>query len=170
MTAADDFLLQGPSLLARLDQDLAAAATPREVAWRLCEFAGRELDLDDCVVYLLEADGKLGQQAAWGPKRAADHVLESRLRLARGEGVVGDCARQLRPQRIDDVRRDPRYVADDQPNLSELAVPVQVDGALFGVLDSEHPAAGFYSEAHLYAFEAIAARGAARLRQLSAPG
>lgn len=166
MTAADDFLLQGPSLLARLDQDLAAAATPREVAWTLCEFAGRELALDDCVVYLVETDGKLGQQAAWGPKQAAEHVLESRLRLARGQGVVGDCARQQQTQRIDDVRHDPRYVADDQPNLSELAAPIHADGVLYGVLDSEHPTAGFYAHAHVHAFEAIAARGAARLRRL----
>lgn len=168
MSAAEAFLEQRERRLARLDHTLAAAATPHDAAWNLCEFAGRELGLDDCVVYLVEADGKLGQQAAWGPKRAAEHMLESRLRLAHGQGVVGDCARLLRPQRIDDVRGDPRYVADDQPNLSELAVQIHADGVLYGVLDSEHPAAGFYSDMHTRAFEAIAARGAARMRQLRA--
>lgn len=157
---------QAERLLRQLDAELTSATTPREVAWTLCEFAGRELDLADCVVYLPDNDGSLVQQAAWGPKRVADHVLESRIRLAIGQGVVGDSARQLQPQRVDDTRRDPRYVLDAENNLSELAVPIHHDGTLLGVLDSEHPEQGFYDDRHEQALVAIAAHGAARLWQL----
>lgn len=160
------FTSQAEVLLDQLDADLAAAATSREVAWSLCEFAGRELGLADCVVYLPDRDGSLVQQAAWGPKRVATHVLESRIRLAIGQGVVGECARQLQPQRVDDTRRDPRYILDAEDNLSELAVPIHLDGTLLGVLDSEHPDRGFYDARHEQAFAAIAGRGAARLLQL----
>ena len=110
--------------------------------------------------------GSLVQQAAWGPKRVADHVLESRIRLAVGQGIVGDSARQLQPQRVDDIRRDPRYVLDAENNLSELAVPIHHDGTLLGVLDSEHPEQGFYDDRHEQALVTIAAHGAARLWQL----
>lgn len=164
--AVDRFLEQREPLLVRLDAELASAASASDVAWTLCEFAGRELDLDDCVVYLPEPDGTLLQQAAWGPKRAAEHMLESRIRLASGRGVVGDCAQRLQTQRVDDTRGDPRYVADDVINLSELAIPLQHDGAVLGVLDSEHPDPGWYDTRHEQALAAIAERGTTRLRQL----
>lgn len=143
---------------------LADASTPREVAWTLCEFAGRELALDDVVVYLRDADGGLVQQAAWGPKRAAEHVLESRIRLAVGQGIVGACAQRQAPLRIADTRRDARYVVDDQVNLSELAVPIHRDGVLFGVLDSEHPRAEYFDARHERAMSMFADCGAMRLQ------
>lgn len=153
--------------LASLAAELAKAATQREAAWALCEFTGRELDLTDVVVYLPEADGTLVQQAAWGPKRAAEQVLESRIKLAPGRGIVGACAQQRRPIRVADVRLDPRYVADDQGNLSELAVPILRDEVLLGVLDSEHPRRDFYDAQYERALQAIADRGAVRLRELA---
>ena len=161
------FLADADQRLASLAAELAAATSPRDAAWVLCEFAGRELDLADVVVYLPEADGVLAQQAAWGPKRAADQVLESRIRLTPGSGIVGACAQQRVPMRVADTRLDPRYVADDQANLSELAVPIVLDGVLLGVLDSEHPRRDFYDVQYQRALQAIADCGAVRLRQLA---
>ncbi|MCL1634996.1 GAF domain-containing protein [Luteimonas sp. SX5] len=173
LTAAA-FLAEAQPRLAGLSGELSRAPSPQAVAWALCDFCGRELDLADCVVYLLDPGGAcLTQQAAWGPKRAADHVLESRIQLAMGVGIVGRCAQLRLPQRTVDARLDERYVADDQPNLSELAVPILAGDALYGVLDSEHPEADYYRMAHEHAMAAIAERGALRLRQLnavSAPG
>ena len=161
------FLADARARLAALGAELAGACTPEEVAWVLCEFSGRELDLADCVVYLLDPDGAtLTQQAAWGPKRAAHHVMESRLRLALGQGIVGRCAQLRLPQRTGDARSDQRYVVDDQFNLSELAVPIIADGTLYGVLDSEHPRADYYALEDEHAFLAIAERGALRLQEL----
>lgn len=164
-----DFLAESEARLAKLDAELARVESAPCVAWTLCEFSGRELDLVDCVAYLLESDTTLVQQAAWGPKRAADHVLESRIHLAVGRGVVGACAQSRQPQRVDDTRKDPRYVVDDQNNLSELAVPLLDGDTLFGVLDSEHPQSGYYDARHQQALQAIAARGARRLRELRDP-
>ena len=164
--ATRTFLDRADQRLAALDHRLAQAASAREVAWVVCDFAGHELALADCVVYLPDGADSLLQQAAWGPKRAAEQVLESRIRLAVGTGVVGDCARQRAPQRVADTRRDARYVADDQVNLSELAVPLLHGERVMGVLDSEHPDAGFYDGDLEQAMQAIAARAAARLVQL----
>ncbi|NZA28682.1 GAF domain-containing protein [Luteimonas sp. SJ-92] len=167
-SSADEFLQQAGPRLAALVGELERCASPVEVAWALCEFSGPALGLADCVVYLLDGDGRtLTQQAAWGPKRAASRVLESRIRLRLGQGIVGHCAQQRLPQRTADARRDGRYVLDDQFNLSELAVPICIGDALFGVLDSEHPEPGFYGLAHEHALYAIAERGAMRLRALA---
>ena len=164
--AVTRFLSQIDALLTRLDGQLDLATSPREAAWTLCEFTGRELNLADCVIYLPEGGSGLIQTAAWGPKRVAENMLESRIRLNIGRGIVGDCARQLCKQRADDTRRDPRYVLDAELNLSELAVPIHHEEILLGVLDSEHPEAGFYDARYEQAFEAIAERGAARLWRL----
>jgi putative methionine-R-sulfoxide reductase with GAF domain len=85
---------------------------------------------------------------------------------------VGDCARQLRTQRVDDARHDPRYVRDNEPWLSELSVPLSHDGVLLGVLDSEDALVAFYDARYEQVFEAIADCGAAhlwRLRAAAAP-
>lgn len=161
--AVTRFLSHRERMLARLDEQLGEATTPHETAWILCEFTGRELNLADCVVYLPEGQGLLLQTAAWGPKRAASNMLESRIRLAVGEGIVGDCALRLQAQRVDDTRRDPRYIADDQVNLSELAVPIHYGPTLLAVMDSENPYEGFYDARYEEAFTAIAALGATHL-------
>ncbi|TKR30401.1 GAF domain-containing protein [Luteimonas gilva] len=167
--AAATFLAEAQARLAGLSQALSRQVTSQDVAWTLCDFCGRELALADAVVYLLDEGGAtLTQQAAWGPKRAAHHMLESRIRLAMGVGIVGRCAQLRLPQRTADARLDERYVSDDQPNLSELAVPILFGDALFGVLDSEHPQADYYRMAHEHAMLAIAERGAHRLREVGA--
>lgn len=165
--AAATFLAEAQARLLGLSAQLLRTASPQAVAWALCDYCGRELELADCVVYLMDAGGgSLTQQAAWGPKQAAHHVLESRIRLALGVGIVGRCAKLRLPQRTADARLDERYVTDDQPNLSELAVPIMVHDVLYGVLDSEHPQADYYRLAHEHAMLAIAERGALRLQQL----
>jgi putative methionine-R-sulfoxide reductase with GAF domain len=164
--ACNAFLADLDARLAALDPQLDAARTPADVAWALCEFSATELGLVDVVAYLVGADGLLAQEAGWGPKRAADQLLESKIHLAVGQGIVGACAEQKVPLRVDDTRQDPRYVSDVESNRSELAVPICHAGELFGVLDSEHPEAGFYGESHERALLAIADRGAARLRAM----
>lgn len=167
LLAAATFLADAQTRLAGLSAELSQAASPQAVAWVMCDYCGRELELADVVVYLMDEGGcSLTQQAAWGPKRAADHILESRIRLAVGVGIVGRCAKLRLPQRTADARLDERYVIDDQFNLSELAVPILANDVLYGVLDSEHPQADYYRLAHEHAMLAIAERGALRLQQL----
>ncbi|GAB3360183.1 hypothetical protein GCM10027430_33180 [Lysobacter tyrosinilyticus] len=159
-------------MLVRLDNQLQQAETQYEAARTLCEFTGRELNLADCVVYLPSGGDGLTQAAVWGPKRGTVGPLESGIRLPIGTGIVGECARQLRTQRVDDTRRDLRYFRDDQARLSELSVPICHDEILLAVLDSEDGSTGFYDVRYEQAFEAIADHSAAhlwRLRALGAP-
>ena len=164
--AVTRFLDRSESMLVRLDEQLQQAESTQEAAWTLCEYTGRELNLADCVVYLPTGDAGLVLTATWGPKRGADRMLESRVRLPVGRGIVGACARQLQLLRVDDTREDARYVNDIEPGLSELAVPICHDDILLGVLDSEHAIAAFYDSRYEQAFEAIADRSAAHLWRL----
>jgi signal transduction histidine kinase len=73
-------------------------------------------------------------QAARGiPAPAAE------LRLRMGEGITGWVARTGRPARVGDVRSDSRYVPIRPDVRSELAVPLEVNGEIRGILnvDSE---------------------------------
>ena len=86
------------------------------------------------------------------------NALQLRLRL--GEGITGWVARAGKPARVGDVSKDPRYIMV-QPNVrSELAVPLEVNGELRGVLnvDSEQPEA--FSAADQELLEALAQQAA----------
>jgi signal transduction histidine kinase len=63
----------------------------------------------------------------------------SKLKLRVGEGVTGWVARTGKPARIRDVTQDARYVAARRGVKSELAVPLEVNGEIRGVInvDSE---------------------------------
>ncbi len=63
------------------------------------------------------------------------------LKLRVGEGITGWVARTGKPAMVGDVQNDPRYIPL-RPNVrSELAVPLDVQGELRGVLnvDSDQP-------------------------------
>lgn len=155
--------------LARLVALLRKAGSAREAAWAISSEAIAALGLEDCIVYLLDEGGSLlTQVAAYGPKLKAPKVIEHPITLRVGQGVVGACAATRAVQRIDDTRTDPRYVVDDEPRLSELALPLMHQGELLGVLDSEHSQAGFYSDRHVRVLQQMALLLAERLAQLRA--
>lgn len=74
------------------------------------------------------------------------HARETRLRL--GEGITGWVASVGRPRRVDDVTRDPRYVAVDAGTRSELAVPLLLNDQVIGVLNVDSLKCAAFGEAH----------------------
>jgi signal transduction histidine kinase len=58
-----------------------------------------------------------------------------RLRLRVGEGITGWVARIGKPARVGNVTQDPRYVMARRGVRSELAVPLEVNGEVRGVLN-----------------------------------
>ena len=57
------------------------------------------------------------------------------LKLRVGEGITGWVARTGKPARVGDVTRDPRYIRLRRSVRSELAVPLEVNGEVRGVLN-----------------------------------
>ena len=135
-----------------------------DILWDVANNVVARLGLEDCVIYLLDEDGEhLVQRAAYGPKNPGGREILRPLRVRVGDGVVGAVAASGEAVLIRDTREDPRYIADDQPRLSELALPIVVNDKVVGVLDSEHSRANFFSEAHREILMTIASMTAARV-------
>src|SRR2546425_12010870 len=82
------------------------------------------------VALLNPTTGFLEIEAARGLPLAA-----SKLKLKLGEGVTGWVARAGRPAGVGDVSKDPRYIMVRRNVRSELAVPLEVNGVVRGVLN-----------------------------------
>jgi signal transduction histidine kinase len=107
------------------------------------------------VVLVNPTNGFLEILAAEGLPANAVH-----LKLRVGEGLTGWVARTGRPARVGEVARDPRYVMLRDTVRSELAVPLEVQGAVRGVLnvDADRPEA--FSDADQALLEALAVQAA----------
>jgi len=75
-----------------------------------------------------------------------------------GQGVIGTAAEQRTPLLVPDVRKDPRYVAENPETRSELSVPLIYKGKVIGVLDLEHTRVNYYNEDHQRTLSTLAAQ------------
>lgn len=69
-----------------------------------------------------------------------------KLKLRVGEGITGWVARHATPARVGDVTIDARYVVARREVRSELAVPLEVDGEVRGVINVDSERADAFSE------------------------
>jgi signal transduction histidine kinase len=88
-------------------------------------------------------------------------AIASELKLRVGEGITGWVARAGKPARVGDVTQDPRYIMVQRNVRSELAVPLEVNGEIRGVLnvDSDRPDAFSVGDQELLEALAIQAAG-----------
>ena len=130
------------------------------------------LDLDD----LLERIGQLLKRVVdfqmftillWNERTEQfEHRFSSRFgeRITRirtvqvGEGIIGASAAERASILAPDVRKDPRYVAENPETRSELAVPLLYKGRIIGVLDLEHTRVHYYNEDHQRTLVTLAAQ------------
>jgi len=110
-------------------------------------------------VLINPTNGFLEIQASQGlPAEAAQ------LKLKVGEGITGWVARTGKPARVGNVKADARYVMIERNVCSELAVPLEVEGVVRGVLnvDSDRPDA--FTESDQQLLEALALEAAKVIR------
>jgi phosphoserine phosphatase RsbU/P len=75
-----------------------------------------------------------------------------------GKGIIGAAAQQREPILAPDVRKDPRYVAENPETRSELSVPLIYKGEVIGVIDLEHTRVNYYNEDHVRTLSTLAAQ------------
>lgn len=130
-----DFLLEVAGLASEtldLDGLLEAVAS----------MIGRAIPTDIFAILLYsERTKSLRIRYAKGHREEVVKNLELRL----GEGIVGQAALTRKPVRVDDVRKDPRYLNSLDPVRSELAVPMTVGNRLVGVIDVESTSTGTFT-------------------------
>jgi signal transduction histidine kinase len=88
------------------------------------------------------------------PPKAAD------LKLRVGEGITGWVARTGRPARVGDVHQDSRYIMVRPEVRSELAVPLEVNGEVRGVLNVDADRADAFTAEDQALLEALALQAA----------
>jgi tetratricopeptide (TPR) repeat protein/putative methionine-R-sulfoxide reductase with GAF domain len=165
---ADVKVLEGqPGVLSAFKLSLANRNSVEEAAWDVARNCMLHLKFEDCVIYFVDPTRQvLVQRAAYGLKNPSGFEILAPLEIAVGQGVCGHVALTGEPALIVDTREDPRYIEDEQFRLSELAVPIILDGSVFGVIDSEHPTEGFFTEDHLNLLSEVSVLLAERIKQL----
>jgi signal transduction histidine kinase len=135
-----------------------------DIVWNVAKTAIAELGFVDCVIYLLDEQGEtLIQKAAHGPKNPVAQDILNPITIPVGKGIVGSVAKSGQVERVEDSRKDSRYITDDTQRLSELAVPIIHNDRVIGVLDSEHPEAGFFTSEHVQLLTTIASLASTRI-------
>ena len=145
--------------------DIMNFQTSSELMWHVAREVVGNMGFHDCVIYLTDPLGHyLRQVAAIGAKNPeGDDILNS-LRIRIGDGVTGKVAQTGKPIIIDDLSKEPSYIPDLEPALSEICVPMMIDGKVVGVIDSEEARAGVFSERHLDVLSTIAAMASGKLK------
>jgi sigma-B regulation protein RsbU (phosphoserine phosphatase) len=81
-----------------------------------------------------------------------------RARVKVGEGVTGLAAQSRRAVLVDDVTKDPTYIAAVPNVRSELAVPLITKNRVIGVIDLEARDPGYFNEEHSRLLTLVASR------------
>ena len=119
----------------RLAFALARASDLEGVLWAVAHEAIARLDLEDCVIYVVDDARKACvQRAAHGPKNPSGYDILDPIVIPLGKGLVGSVACSGKPERVEDVSRDPRYIVDDAARSSELTVPILHEGRVIAAL------------------------------------
>ena len=63
-----------------------------------------------------------------------------------GKGVCGTAVQERRVLRVPDVHQFPGHIACDSASRSEIVLPLEKDGVIFGVLDIDSPIPDRFSE------------------------
>ena len=144
------------SLLNEISNVVHATLDPQEALNGILREAVRVMRASSGSAALVNpTDGLLEIQASQGlPAEAA----QMRLRL--GEGITGWVARTGKPARVPNVRADPRYIMVNPAVRSELAVPLEVQGQVRGVLNVDSDRLNAFSEADQELLQALAVQAA----------
>ncbi len=151
------YLREQLRLAARLTARLATTSEVEELAQMVVDELHETFAFYLAAIQRLDEDGVLRLVAGRGP--LAEVMTEFLLtEQPVSEGVNGKVARSGQTYLIPDTREDPDYIVRDPTTdpLSELAVPVLVDGAVWGVLNIEASDPGALVEADAALVEAVA--------------
>lgn len=138
-----------------------------EVVWGIAKQVIAKMELEDCVIYLLD-ENILIQKAAHGPKNPEQFDIMNPITIPVGKGIVGTVAKTGKPEIISDTREDARYILDDNYRLSEIAIPIIYENKVIGVIDSEHSQVDFFTNEHLIILETIASISANKIMHAKA--
>ena len=148
--------LESEKIIAFFSRELNDTLTLGDALWKIAENVISTLNLEDCVIYIVDPKkNNLVQKAAYGPKNIDYKRIYKPIEIPIGKGIVGHVALTGKYELIKNTNLDQRYIVDDLKRQSELAVPIFYKKKVIGVIDSEHPELNFFNNRHLYIFNMI---------------
>lgn len=148
--------------LYRLGQQLILLHDEGAIAETVLEIAEQVLDFGDSEFLLVdEANGELFVRSYRGDLHVA-HDL--RLPLSGDQGVTVAAARRGEPVYVPDAKQEQLYVDTGFDAGSELAVPVQVEGRVLGVINVESRRPNAYTSADVRLLATLASQAALALQ------
>jgi phosphoserine phosphatase RsbU/P len=145
------------SLLLDVADALATSLDLDTTVRRVAEVVRRVIDYEIFAILLLNEktqELRFRFQVGYPPE-----FTESRIKV--GEGVTGRAAQSRQAVLIDDVTKDPTYIAAIPNVRSELAVPLITKNRVIGVIDIEAREPGYFTEEHRRLLTLVASRMAA---------
>ncbi len=103
-------------------------------------------------IYWLDASGTELVLGPWIGPEATEHT-----RIPVGTGICGAAAASGRTEIVDDVERDPRYLACFATTRSEIVVPIFDAGRVVGEIDIDGSEVGAFDDTDRLFLEEIAA-------------
>ena len=147
-------------------QDLINICCSEELLHYVTQRVVAQTGYVDCVIYLLDRDrGILVQKSAYGEKIDDQYNIVDAIEIPLGKGISGQVAKTGEAIIISDTRDDPNYIYDLGSGLSEICVPITIDGRVLGVIDCEHPEKDHFNEEHKSFLTTVATMLAGRLRE-----
>ncbi len=139
------------ALIDRLVDIIRAEGGFDRIALNLCKMLRAEVPRFNWVgVYMIEGGDTL-ELKAWDGPAATRHV-----RIPIGQGICGLAAREARTVVVDDVNKDPRYLACFLQTRSEIVVPIFAEGRVVGEIDIDSDRPSAFTEADRALLERLA--------------
>ncbi|WP_249011649.1 HD domain-containing phosphohydrolase [Conexibacter sp. DBS9H8] len=150
----------------RLASRLTELRDPRAIAEAVVHELHAAFGYYLAVIHRLDEDGMLRILAGAGPLTEEDHNFLAWVQPV-SCGVNGRVVRSAQSALVNDTRLDPDYLGTDasvNPG-SELAVPILIDGTVWGVLNLEQLATHAFAEDDVLLAETVVAQAAAALHR-----
>jgi PAS domain S-box-containing protein len=138
-------------------KDILGKENLYEIAWKISSNIAEYLSTNDCVIYLVNIKTRhLEQIAAYKKRIYQENQVLNKILIPFGKGIVGSVAQTGISEIVSDTSKDDRYILDEEKRLSEIAVPIIIDGNVIGVIDAEHKNDNYFVSEQLNTIESIA--------------
>lgn len=108
--------------------------------------------LEDFVIYFKNNTKNHLKQKIKANPNDGSYIPKHKFIIKRGIGIVGSSAEQKKAIIVNDTSKYSNYICEDTFRYSEMAVPIILNNAIIGVLDSENSNKGFYGNDLLHLF------------------
>jgi sigma-B regulation protein RsbU (phosphoserine phosphatase) len=145
--------IEAVEYLACLAREFNSTLELDEVLSNVATGIRRYVDHDTFAILLLD---DLGEQLAFRFATGYSEDVVRNWRFGLGQGLVGTAAASQQVVRVNDVRKDTRYISADPKMRSELAIPLIAKNRTIGVLDVGSRRADHFTETHQQLLEFLA--------------